>query len=298
MKYEDFVSNLKTKVQQQAGKSVRVELRRVTKNNGIEMDGLSIIEENRRISPMIYVGDYFKSYEEGASLAELAAEILKVYEKTKIHVPIDPEFYTDFEKVQDRIVCKLINYEKNRELLKRIPHLSCLDLAVVYYCMLDNPQLGNGMILIYNSHLEMWNVSKEEIFERGRNNTQKLLPYEFQGMGELLRDTLTEEELAFKEEAAQEQVPMFVLSNVKKYLGAACILYDSILAEIGERIQDDFFVLPSSVHEVIIVPASSGAGQEDLEAMVREINTTQVLPEEILSDRVYYYDRKSHRLSL
>ncbi len=75
-------------------------------------------------------------------------------------------------------------------------------------------------------------------------------------------------------------------------------MYDSILAEIGDRIQDDFFVLPSSVHEVIIVPASSGAGQEDLEAMVREINTTQVLPEEILSDRVYYYERKSHRLSL
>ena len=89
---------------------------------------------------------------------------------------------------------------------------------------------------------------------------------------------------------------MYVLSNNQRNYGAVSILYEGLLKDIGERLQEDYYVLPSSVHEVIIVPESNSPGQEELEHMIVEINETQVEPEEVLSDRAYYYSRKEARL--
>lgn len=293
MKYEEFICYVKEKVQKQMGETVHIDLRRVTKNNGVEMDGLSITKEDRKISPMIYLEEFYKAYERGMSIPNIVGEILKMYEKAQISTPFDPDFYSDFEKVKDKIACKLINYEKNQDLLTKVPHMICMDLAIVFYYMVEDPEIGDGTILIYNSHLEMWEKQKHHICDIARKNTVALLPYEFQSMGELLEDALGDDYFP-----AENSVPMYVLSNVKKYLGAVAILYDSILSTIGERIADDFYILPSSVHEVIIVPADIRIDKRDLQSMVKEINETQVSPEEVLSDKVYYYERATHRLRL
>ena len=294
MKYDEFICHLQTRVQQHTGKMVNVDLRRVTKNNGVEMDGLSMSEEGQKISPMIYLKDYFASYEKGVTIPEIVEEILKVYEENKISNPLAPEFYTNFEKVQDRLVCKLINYDKNRELLQKIPYIRWLDLAIVFYYVLENEEFNNGTILIYNSHLEMWKVSLEVIYEAARRNTLHMLPHEFRSMYTIIEDTFEVEDLGSDTEA----VPMYILTNTSKSMGAVSIIYDAILSKIGEELGADFYILPSSVHECVIVPEHINTTKEALQRMVAEINETQVLPEEILSDNIYYYNRKKHHLSL
>ena len=294
MKYDEFICHLQTRVQQHTGKMVNVDLRRVTKNNGVEMDGLSMSEEGQKISPMIYLKDYFASYEKGVTIPEIVEEILKVYEENKISNPLAPEFYTNFEKVQDRLVCKLINYDKNMELLQKIPYIRWLDLAIVFYYVLENEEFNNGTILIYNSHLEMWKVSLEIIYEVTRKNTPHMLPYELQSMYTIIENTLEVDDLGSDTEA----VPMYILTNANKNMGAVSIIYDAILSKIGEELGADFYILPSSVHECVIVPEHINTTKEALQRMVAEINETQVLPEEILSDNIYYYNRKKHHLSL
>ena len=101
-----------------------------------------------------------------------------------------------------------------------------------------------------------------------------------------------------EQEDEDGRIPMYVLSNKEKTMGAACILYDSILTLIGERLQDDFYILPSSIHECIVVPMNITTTKKELQEMVREINATQVIPEEVLSDEVYTYTREIHRLAL
>ena len=117
---------------------------------------------------------------------------------------------------------------------------------------------------------------------RAYENTGKLLPYELKTMKAVIQE-LTDTESEDKEDV------MYVLSNRSRSYGAAAILYKGRLEGIGEY-------LPSSVHEVIIIPQSAAPGQEELSDLVTEINTTQVDAEEVLSNHAYYYDRKKKKL--
>ena len=91
---------------------------------------------------------------------------------------------------------------------------------------------------------------------------------------------------------------MYVFSNRTRSFGASAILYDGRLAKIAERLKENYYVLPSSVHETIIVAESDAPAKDDLDAIIREINETQVDPEEVLSNQAYYYDRKEGKLLL
>lgn len=294
MSYEEFICRVQAEVKNAMGDKARVERRRITKNNGVQMEGITITEEGQKISPMIYLEEYYHIYEKGVPLPEITEDVLRLYEKSRETIPLTPEFYTDFEKVRARVACKLVNYEKNEGQLSRVPHIRCLDLALVfYYMMMEEQEIGRGTILIYNSHLDMWGVTKEQLYETARRNTPLLLPCEFKEMGEFL-----EENFEGAGELIEEKLPMYVLSNRERQFGAVNLIYDSVLAQIGRELGDDFYILPSSVHECIIVPVNTRATREELETMVRDINRTQVLPEEVLSDSVYFYERNNHRLSL
>lgn len=302
MNYEDFVNYVHAKVQKFLGEEVRVQLHQITKNNAVQLDGLSIVAVSKSISPTIYLNDYYEEYQRGMSIPEIIEDIMEAYEKNKIELPASAEFYTDYSRVKDKLACKVINYEKNRDLLTRVPHVKYLDLAVVFYYLLKNETIGTGTILIYNSHLDMWNISKDELYEDARKNTPSMMPFEFSSMDEVMEEIIEcdlEEEFedVLTDKRKPPVIPMFVLTNKEKMMGAACILYDSILNLIGERLQDDYYILPSSIHECIIIPKAAKSTKKELTQMVKEINATQVKPEEVLSDEVYLYTRNIHRLS-
>lgn len=296
MNYDDFICFVQKEVQQKVGKEVRVQLHQVPKNNGILLDGLTIVEENCKISPTIYLNDFYREYEDGKTGEEIAEEILEIYQESKVAVSVDTSFYRDFQKVKDQIVCKLINYEKNRELLDRIPYVPYLDLAIVFYYRLEHKEIGSGTIQIYDSHLEMWQISKEELYRIARKNTENLMPYAFYSMFDVMQEIMGQDEAG--EECGDEPFPMYVLTNQEKNLGAVEMVFDHILNQIGEKLQEDYYILPSSIHEVIIVPASAAPARKELEEMVQDINASQVLPQEVLSDHVYYYQCRIHSLEM
>lgn len=300
MNYDDFICCVQREVQAKMGEGVRVELHRVMKNNSVQLDGLSLIELPKSISPTIYLNEYYEEYQKGTTLPEIVDEIREVYRETRLTMTLDTDFYSDFDRVKGAVAFKLINYRRNRELLKKIPYVPCMDLAVVFYYIFKDREIGRGTILIYNSHLDMWGITAQQLYDTARENTLRLLPYEFKSMMELLGDMQEEEVQGYEGIEGEEDhpVPMYVLSNCERNLGAACILYDSVLSQIGEQLGENFYILPSSIHECIVVPCSVAVEKDELGWMVREINATQIPPEEYLSDEVYVYDRENHRLSL
>ena len=295
LSYEEFICRVQENVKEKLGNEVRVEHRRITRNNGVELQGLAVLEDGQKISPLIYLEDFYRDYREGRSLTEIVDGILRIYDRSRRTAGIDYEFYTKYENVEPRIVCKLVNYERNRKLLHKIPHIRCLDLALVFYYALEDEMLCGGTILIHNSHLDMWKVTLRRICETARRNTLRLFPYEFQGIQKLLEEEYQEPDL---HSGDHEAFPMYVLSNKEKRFGAVNMLYDTILSAIGRELDDDFYVLPSSIHECIIIPAAAGTSAEELKSMVWEINRTQVQSEEVLSDQVYFYEREGHRLRM
>ena len=180
----------------------------------------------------------------------------------------------DFNHVKEHIVYKLIRRDANEELLKKIPYEPFLDLAVVYYIQIDNTRFGSAAIQIRNEHLRYWRVEKEEIRRLAEKNTPRIYPVQIR---QIVRF-------------------MYVATNEQCSLGAAVMRYPDFREKVRGMIRGDFYILPSSIHEVILVPESFGLEPERMQEMVKEINQTGVAPEEVLSDSVYYFDGEEIRI--
>ena len=184
---------------------------------------------------------------------------------------------------------KVIKTEKNRELLEEIPHLDVLDLSLTFYVILDRQCEGSATMQITNEYMRQWNLETEELYEMAMRSAVRLLPAEFCSLPDMIRRITGIEVEAIR--GMQRECQMYVLTNSSKIQGAACMFYPHVLEMIGEILKEDFYILPSSIHEVIILPKSKGIAKEELDAMIQDINHTQVDTEEVLSDHAYLYER-------
>lgn len=291
MKLEQFCKMIAKEVSDYMGNEVKVEIREVRKNNGVFLTGLFLSEEDGNVAPTIYLDGYYQDYRKGRRKENIALEIVQMYVRVRKNQKIDMEFFNDYEKVKERICFKLIHYQRNEALLHGIPHFVYLNLAVVFYYAYEGKELGKGTILIRNSHMKSWGVTQEELYQAAKENTGRLFPPQVISMEELVQGMMEEE----KEDV--ELFPMYVLTNSSKQFGAAVIMYKEQLEKVAERTGKNLFILPSSVHEVILLP-DFGEKPQTLKNMVEEVNETQVAEEEILSDSVYYYDRMIGQIRL
>lgn len=292
MKYDEFIEVIKDRAKPIAGKSGKVAVNHVIKNNGFELDGLVIMEKNRNMSPTIYLNDFYDRYLEGSSIDEIMAEIFELYETNKDRLTIDVERLFNYDSMKDKVVYKIINYESNKKLLEDVPHKRILDLAVVFYCLIEKDITGHSTILIHNSTLEKWKINIDTLYEDAVKNTPNLLKSTIFSMSELV-DCQGQEESFFT--AAKE---MYVLTNESKINGASCILYKDVLYEFAKSIGRNLYILPSSIHEVILLPKHDEYEKNYLVNMVREVNQEGVATEEILSDNVYEYNLEERLITM
>ncbi|EET62324.1 hypothetical protein BRYFOR_05357 [Marvinbryantia formatexigens DSM 14469] len=286
-----------TQMKEKLGEGVQVQLHQILKNNSVVLDALSVSEEGSAIAPTIYLNDFYRKYQEGTSVPEIVDQMAALYRKSRVTEPFDTTFYADFAKVKPRLACRLINREKNRELLKLVPYRVFLDLAVVVYYYFEDDRLGTGTILVHGSHCRNWGITEEELFACARENTLHIQPEEFLSMRSVLEKFQGIREVK-TEDGAETSLPMYVLTNKSNYFGAASLLFDSVLQDIAAKLEGDFWVLPSSIHECIIVPSEFTMSKEELQEMVREINRSEVAQEDFLSDEIYLYRREVHKLSM
>ena len=269
----------------------------VVKNNNVQLDGLTIMEGGTNLSPTIYLNYFYETYQNGVEFSSILNTILHTYQSNKPRGKIDTSFFTVYANVRSHIAYKLLHYERNRHLLADLPHFRYLDLAIVFYCLVSSSPSGNATILIRKDHLRFWNISPTQLFDAAKENTPRLLSYDLRNMNDLMEEllapahsTLSDPDIK-KEDAAI--CPMYVLTNQNNLNGASCILYEHLLEHFADRLCCDLYILPSSIHEVILIPATSDTSYQELSQMVQEVNDTQVSPEEILSDHVYYFSRSS-----
>ena len=151
-----------------------------------------------------------------------------------------------------------------------------------------------GSILIYNTHLDMWNINAEELDVVAEENTPSLCPVCVQSMWEVLAEMMGELHAA-REKASTD---MLIMSNLSKVHGAAVMLYPGCMEQMANRLQSNFYILPSSIHETIILPTKEFDNPKHLLEMVREVNATMVKDEEILGDNVYLYERDKQEIKI
>lgn len=286
----------------------QVTINEVSKNNGVTYTGIVIKAADINIAPTIYLDQMYQEYCDGATLGELVNKIIRIYEENRVHQDFDVSSITDFDKVKDRVCMKLINAERNAGLLEVAPHKMFKYLAVVFFVALSCDEGGSASVTIKNDMMKVWSIDDVDyIYNLAKENTQRMFRGTVQNMFEVLMGMASNHpddidadvlDAIFDMDVYEDAMaPMFVASNRQKINGSCVMLYDGLLRTFAEKIGDDFYILPSSVHEIIFIPCN-GMDPDNLLMMVGEVNSTDVSESDYLSDHIYKYDAGTDSLEM
>ncbi len=290
MDYQEFKSKLADTLQEILPEEVSISFEKIPKNNGIYQEGMILTRIGENCAPVIYINDYLALFQKGVTWEQLVEKICWTYENCGPRYRFTDHFFQSYKDVKTQIYFKLVNYEKNRERLKDIPYRRFLDLALIYYYEMEQTDPA-ATITIQNSHLQMWHITEEEVWKNAWHYTCMKLPPKFMTMEELLGED-------FPEDLAHPKVPMYILTNRKRQFGAGVILYPNVLQMAALLLGENYYILPSSIHECILIPSRILYDKEELLEMVTQINRTQIDPSEVLADQVYSYSHKEGKILL
>lgn len=275
----------------------KIHVAKVKKNNGKELTSLTIMEEGTNMAPTLYLEYHYGDYINGRSIEECMDDMLYVYDKYKMPFDIHMEFIESFENASEKIVAKLINYEMNRDYLEDKPYFRYGDLAVIFQVKYESFRFGLGATTITNPILDDWEIKDEELLNCALANMEKNDEVKIVSMF-----VFTDENgnpLIAKEDLPKNIGPgMYVLSTKDGINGAVGMLRLDLIQNFADRAEKNVYIIPSSIHEVILVPDFGRISIEELKDMVESVNANQVAEEEILSNNVYFYNRKTHKISV
>lgn len=300
MKFEQFTDAVVERIREFLPVSYAnagVQVSTVRKNNNMELTALTIRSIDKAVSPTIYLDQYYDRYMDGADISNLLEKIADIRVQNELEEGFDIEQITDFDRVRDHLVPRLSNIKWNSEVLKERPYTVVADLAVTYHILLGGAFDGEASVPASIQLMKSWDVSVDTLHVIALKNLSQLLPSVCQSMkfilGSLMGAGLPDDEVEqMMTVVPDEEIGMFVLTNTKKMFGASALLDQDIMNTVVDRFgADSFYILPSSVHEIIIVQ-DPNADVTALKAMVEDVNGTQVELPDRLSDGVYKYNMK------
>ncbi len=291
---DGFIHTLVQSISSALGPDVEIYTSEQKKNNQVTYPCLTIRHPDRKISPNIRIDELFDTYTKGRmDIEEITEKITEAYENISTDSPQLEDLCTNPRNVHDRIFFRLVNYERNSEILESYPFFRILDLAVTFCLSVDLPGEESGSIRIDNRTAEILGLDADGLLSLAVRNTPGLFPPEFEDLDALLLRIMREKGIPENMIPSfigtdSFHTPMKVLSNNNGFYGASCILYPGVLEKIRNDLGMDYFIIPSSVNEVIIVPGDT-TDYGRLRDMVRDVNATTIPPDQILSDNVYRY---------
>ena len=291
MNYIEFKERTIDYLRNRMDKSIDISSRPITKNNGVVLDGIIVRYPGEAASPTLYVEQYYDEYLKGIPFGDLCEMMINVLGKHSEYYP-DVRNFNEFDEVKKGVVYKLIHREMNEELLKEIPHKIWNDLAIVYLYILPDEIYSQASILIRNEHLNMWNIDEDTLYRTACLNTPNLMPAMTMTMESVLEEMLAQEEELDSARLCDTSFGrnMYVLTNRNRSFGATAMLYSDEIARISRRYECGLYIMPSSVHEVILMPSTECDDETCLRQLIMDVNETEVDLQDKLSDSLYYYD--------
>ena len=295
MNYEEFEENLANDVKEQmesrSGSGVAVETRTVEKMNET-YDALTVKPEDSIIGVNLNVTNLYKEYEDGKDYDSIVNGAAEVAENALSNKPdFNLDVIKDYDQMKDKLAIEVVSAERNKDLLETVPHKNIEDMAVVYRFVLGDSQAGVGTILVNNQMLDNYGITAQQLHEDAIKNAPEIRPLVIEGMAEVLAKQMGVEDLEMLGlNIPPEQEQMFVASVEGNVHGAGVLAYQNFMDQAADRVGGSFFILPSSIHEVLIIPDNGKFDTASLENMVKEVNATTVDPSDQLTDSVYHYD--------
>lgn len=184
---------------------------------------------------------------------------------------------------------KLVNTERNESLVEQSISKEFLDLSAVVRVILKMDKEGMASMALSKGDAEILGMTEEEIYAAALANTLRLFPPKLMNLGRYV-----EMSIGGKLLFGEDEVTTYILTNQKEVDGAFYLMSPEVVGAIAEALEDDLYILPCSVNEVLLVRASElEDGVDELKEMVRDVNETVVSEKDILSYSVYYYDKEN-----
>ncbi len=337
MNYSEFKQELEKKVTERLQRDYGDAYAKASKIHKVnqELDSLMIVIGERKISPTVYSNYLYERYKEISDitiqkgLPEDPMDVVlgEIYETIRKSVDKTPEVLKSdnikLEKMPDNVVLQLVNTEQNQAMLENVPHREFEDLSIIYRWTVGFTNDGIYSTVVTNEMAERVGLDEEKLYQLAKDNTKRLLPAQVMAMSDVVVEMMVEEmmnsmpkelleqfgdesmddieehirEKTMEEIAQDGPCPMYVISNTERSYGAVQMLFQENLDKVSELLNDDLYILPSSVHEVIAIPVM-GCDAQELANMVVSVNSEEVRLEERLSNQVYYYDSREKKLSL
>lgn len=287
MTKENFAEELRNRLPEYMPdryKNLTFSEKKTNKNNGVELTGI-LVDDGSGCAPAIYIDKMYDNFCDKPDFEKIIRNLAKTIVDVMDSKPDTDNILKKIKEGFTHVIPKLINAEKNQELLKNCPHRFFLDLAVVYEIMLGT----NQFILIRNEMSDYHGMTEDELYHLAVKNVRE--QKQVVTLNQILKEMVgVEEDL--------EQIPMLIVKTKYVTHGASVMLCEDVLSEAADMLKSDLYILPSSINEIIVIPVDFRNGVTGLKDMVNTVNQTQVLPEEFLSDSVYFFDRKLKRLSI
>lgn len=289
MDLRNFAKVLENKLKMIYGGNANIVLRENLLLNKEEKLQLEIAEKGEGTGFMVGVKTLFDCFQEGMQLDEIVYEVSKLCEERKGKVEKIEHIMArimsgDKEYIKQRLYVELINYEWNQEKLEKIPYVKKLDLALVYRILMEQDEEERSSILITNDIVEKLHLTTEDL-AYAMENTERLFPAKLQSLSDILGVALEEE-------------IFYCLTNMESQNGAVMMFLSNKVKEFSRKKGKSCYILPSSVHEVLLLEADNKEEKKIFESMVRNINETEVKPEDRLSNHIYFYDKEKDEIEI
>ncbi len=258
----------------------------VSKLNGQSYNGITDRIEGEKMAPVVDIRSAFEAYENGLPIEKAVDELEKVFRSAREQfIGLSPEELMDYGKMKDHLILQLIPVSGNEARLNEIPHERMSDFAAICRFELDN---GNASTVVTASLMKSLGVSKDQLFADAKENAPRLHPPVLKNLMEVLFH-------ADPGEMGMES-PLHVATTDIGEQGACVMAYPGFLDEAAKKLDGNFFVIPSSIHEVLFLKDDGERTAKELDEMVQSVNSQEVQPGEQLGDCAYHYDAETKTL--
>lgn len=295
MTENEFYEKLKETIQEKMG-DIPVELLKSVKNNNITHTSILIGQKDREVTPSIHLESMYQHYKNGWGMEQAAGFVIQAwqaYQNQKPDLPISE--FLDWREAKEKIYFRLFSARCNPHYIREGICRDFLDMVLVAYYHAGDTDSGIMGIRITKELAEkQWHISGEEICRMAEINSPRLFPPQIKRLDSIL--------LAYLERGlgkgivpqdireVLEQNPMYILQNEQRINGAAVMAYEGLLTRIYEKLGGGFYIIPSSIHELLLMPDTKRINEEMVRKTIFQINREHVEPEERLSDSLYHYD--------
>lgn len=263
----------------------------VTKNNGIQCTGLLILREGYNVAPNLYMEPYYSMYQASGSFDNVLNMIANDYTNAMKQAELI-NATSIHEDYPEKVILKLVNTELNKDALKNCPHIEMNDLSYTFRYIVKDDGIGIASALVTYNDIDRWGLSSEELFDMAKENTRRIFPPVIRDIREFIPDI---NDFPFEIDEDRE---LFVLTNDKGINGATSMIFTNVIDEFSQQRNNvSFYIIPSSIHEVLLIKKSDGLNIETLADLVKEVNRFVVGEMDFLSDNLYEYDAASKEIT-